>query len=106
MVRNRRLARHISGLGMGEFRRQLDYKAAAAGVQVHVADRWYPSSKTCSVCGVVRAKLTLAEREFTCPSCGARLDRDLNAARNLAALAARVVLGELRPDVKPPAGNP
>ncbi len=106
MVRNRRLARHISGLGMGEFRRQLDYKAAAAGVRLHVADRWYPSSKTCSACGVVRAKLTLAEREFVCQSCGARLDRDLNAALNLAALADRVVLGELRPDVKQPAGNP
>jgi putative transposase len=106
MVRNRRLARHISGLGMGEFRRQLDYKAAAVGVRLHVADRWYPSSKTCSACGAVRAKLTLAEREFACQSCGARMDRDLNAALNLAALADRVVLGELRPDAKPPAGNP
>jgi putative transposase len=106
MVRNRRLARHISGLGMGEFRRQLGYKATAAGVQLHVADRWYPSSKTCSACGAVRAKLTLAEREFACQSCGTRLDRDLNAALNLAALADRVVLGELRPDAKQPAGNP
>jgi len=106
MLRNKRLARHIAQLGMGEFRRQLSYKAAAAGVQVHVADRWYPSSKTCSACGVVRAKLTLAEREFACESCGTRLDRDLNAARNLAALADRVVLGELRPDAKQPAGNP
>lgn len=90
MVRNRRLARHISGLGMGEFRRQLDYKAEVAGVRVHVADRWYPSSKTCSACGVARAKLTLAEREFVCQSCGTRLDRDYNAALNLAALAARI----------------
>src|SRR5688500_1433392 len=106
MLRNKRLARHISGLGMGEFRRQLQYKAAAAGVQVHVADRWYPSSKTCSTCGAVRAKLTLAERQFHCESCGTRLDRDLNTALNLAALADRVVLGELRPDAKQPAGNP
>jgi putative transposase len=106
MLRNKRLARHIAQLGMGEFRRQLSYKAAAAGVRLHVADRWYPSSKTCSVCGVVRAKLALAERVFACESCGARLDRDLNAARNLAALADRVVLGELRPDAKQPAGNP
>ena len=101
MVRNKRLARHISQLGMGEFRRQIQYKAAAVGVHVHVADRWYPSSKTCSACGAVRAKLTLAEREFRCESCGTRLDRDHNAALNLAALADRVVLGELRPDVKP-----
>jgi putative transposase len=107
MVRSKRLARHISGLGLGEFRRQLTYKAAEAGARVHVADRWYPSSKTCSACGAVRAKLTLAEREFTCPSCGTRLDRDLNAALNLAALAAQVTSAESsRRDAKQPAGNP
>ena len=87
MVRNHRLARHIAGLGMAELRRQLDYKATDAGVRLVVADRWFPSSKTCSVCGAVRAKLTLAEREFVCELCGTRLDRDLNAAHNLAALA-------------------
>jgi putative transposase len=107
MVRNRRLARRISGLGMGEFRRQLEYKATAVGVRVHIADRWYPSSKTCSACGAVRAKLTLAEREFTCQSCGTRLDRDLNAALNLAALAATVAsepsCGRTENE---PAGNP
>ncbi|MFC0448610.1 IS607 family element RNA-guided endonuclease TnpB [Rhodococcus jostii] len=86
MMRNRRLARHIAGAGMGEFRRQLKYKADRSGVRVHVADRWYPSSKTCSACGVVKAKLRLSERIFTCASCGIRIDRDLNAARNLAAL--------------------
>jgi putative transposase len=74
MVRNRRLARHIAGLGMAELRRQLDYKTRDAGVRLVVADRWYPSSKTCSACGAVRAKLTLAQREFVCESCGARLD--------------------------------
>ncbi|MCA1672442.1 MAG: transposase, partial [Actinobacteria bacterium] len=89
MVRNHRLARAIAGLGMAELRRQLDYKATDAGVRLVVADRWFPSSKTCSVCGAVRAKLTLAEREFVCELCGTRLDRDLNAARNLAALAAQ-----------------
>jgi len=89
MVRNRHLARAISGLGMAELRRQIEYKAADAGVRIVVADRWYPSSKTCSACGAVRAKLTLAERVFTCESCGTSLDRDLNAARNLAALASK-----------------
>ena len=107
MVRNRRLARHLSGLGIGEFRRQLDYKAPAAGVRLHVADQWYPSSKTCSACGAVRAKLTLAEREFICESCGTRLDRDFNAALNLAALAHRVTsepsCGRTENE---PAGNP
>jgi putative transposase len=106
MVRNRRLARHIAGLGMAELRRQLDYKAADAGVRLVVADRWFPSSKTCSACGAVRAKLTLAQRQFVCENCGAQLDRDLNAARNLAALADQAVLGELRPDLKRPDGNP
>lgn len=87
MVRNRRLARHIAGVGMGEFRRQLEYKAAWSGATVHVADRWYPSSKTCSSCGVVKTKLRLSERIYICDGCGLRIDRDLNAARNLAALA-------------------
>lgn len=86
MVRNRRLARHIAGVGMGEFRRQVEYKAGWSGQRVQVADRWYPSSKTCSVCGVVKAKLRLSERTFVCESCGMSIDRDLNAARNLAAL--------------------
>lgn len=89
MVRNRRLARAISGLGISELRRQLDYKTADAGVRLVVADRWFPSSKTCSACGAVKAKLSLGERTFNCDTCGARLDRDLNAARNLAALAAQ-----------------
>ena len=87
MVRNHRLARHIAGLGMAELRRQLDYKATDAGVRLVVADRWYPSSKTCSACGAVRAKLTLAQREFVCENCGTRIDRDRGAAHNLAALA-------------------
>jgi putative transposase len=106
MVRNHRLARHIAGLGMAELRRQLDYKTADAGVRLVVADRWYPSSKTCSACGAVRAKLTLAQREFVCESCGARLDRDLNAARNLAALAAQVSEPSCGRTENEPAGNP
>jgi putative transposase len=86
MTRNRRLARHIAGVGLAELRRQIEYKAGWAGVHVHVADRWYPSSKTCSGCGVVKAKLRLSERTFRCDACGLVCDRDLNAARNLAAL--------------------
>jgi putative transposase len=86
MMRNRRLARHIAGVGMGELRRQIEYKAAWAGVRVHVADRWYASSKTCSDCGAVKTKLRLSDRVYTCGQCGFTLDRDLNAAHNLAAL--------------------
>jgi putative transposase len=55
MTKNRRLARHVAGVGMAELRRQIEYKAAWSGVRVHLADRWYPSSKTCSGCGVVTA---------------------------------------------------
>ncbi|WP_207783796.1 zinc ribbon domain-containing protein, partial [Micromonospora globispora] len=58
------------------------------GGRLVVADRWYPSSKTCSGCGTVKAKLALSERTYTCTPCGLTLDRDVNAARNLAALAA------------------
>ncbi|MFD1815313.1 IS607 family element RNA-guided endonuclease TnpB [Rhodococcus gannanensis] len=94
MVRNRRLARHIADAGWGEFRRQLTYKADAAGVRVVVADRWFASSKTCSGCGAAKTKLALSERTYTCAVCGLVMDRDLNAARNLAALAGGIT-GEL-----------
>lgn len=86
MLRNRRLARHVAGLGLAEFRRQLEYKTIWAGTSLCVVDRWFPSSKMCSGCGAVKAKLRLAERTYHCQVCGVILDRDLNAARNLAAL--------------------
>lgn len=87
MLRNRRLARRIGDASFGEIRRQLAYKTAWNGGRLVVADRWFPSSKTCSNCGVVKAKLLLSEREYNCVSCGLIMDRDENAARNLAALA-------------------
>ncbi|WP_326638750.1 IS607 family element RNA-guided endonuclease TnpB [Streptosporangium sp. NBC_01755] len=90
MLANRRLARAVADVGMGEVRRQLTYKTGWGGGQLVVASRWYPSSKTCSGCGVVKAKLALSERIFECGGCGLVLDRDLNAARNLATLAADV----------------
>jgi IS605 OrfB family transposase len=88
MLANRKLARHIADTGFAETRRQLAYKTEWNGGRLLVADRWYPSSKTCSGCGAVKAKLALSEREYWCDACGLVLDRDLNAARNLAALAA------------------
>ncbi|MEW2331725.1 IS607 family element RNA-guided endonuclease TnpB [Micromonospora chersina] len=88
MLANRRLARHIADAGFAEIRRQLTYKTHWNGGRLTVADRWYPSSKTCSACGAAKTKLTLSEREYACETCGLILDRDLNAARNLAALAA------------------
>src|SRR3954468_8426679 len=85
MVKNRKLARVISDAGWGEFRRQLEYKAERAGRTLIVINRWYPSSKTCSACGHLLAELSLSTRHWTCPSCGSRHDRDLNAAKNILA---------------------
>lgn len=82
MVRNRRLARAVSDAGFGEFIRQLEYKTGWYGSKVWAADRWYPSSKTCSVCGAINAGLTLSDRTWVC-ICGAEHDRDHNAAMNL-----------------------
>ena len=87
MLKNRRLSRAVSDRGFFEFRRQLDYKAAQRGGVVVVADRWYPSSKTCSVCGHKLAALPLSVRNWTCPECGSLHDRDVNAAINLRNLA-------------------
>lgn len=103
MMKNRSLARHVAGAGMAEFRRQVCYKAAWRGGRVVVADRWYPSSKTCSGCGAVKAKLRLSERMFRCDQCGLVLDRDLNAALNLAALTSS---RSWRATENEPDGNP
>lgn len=83
MMRNRHLAKSVADAAMAEVHRQLAYKAPLAGSEVVVADRWFPSSKTCSACGVVYADLVLGERRWTCDSCGAIHDRDINAAINL-----------------------
>ena len=83
MVKNHRLARSVSDASLGEFRRQLEYKTARSGAALRVIDRWYPSSKTCSACGAVKAKLSLSERVYRCDGCGLVMDRDLNAAINI-----------------------
>jgi putative transposase len=85
LVRNRHLARAIADCGWGEFRRQLEYKCQRYGRRLVVIDRWYPSSKTCSACGHLLISLSLSTRQWRCPSCGARHDRDLNAAKNILA---------------------
>jgi putative transposase len=91
MLKNHHLAQAIGDVGFGAFRRQLTYKAAWYGCRAVVASRWEPSSKTCSGCGWVDEELALGERTFHCRnpkgSCGLVLDRDLNAAINLAKLA-------------------
>jgi putative transposase len=88
MIANRSLARAVSDQGFGAARRMLGYKTAREGGRLLAADRWYPSSKKCSGCGSVKAKLTLAERVYQCDACGLVMGRDVNAARNLLSLAA------------------
>jgi putative transposase len=93
MIRNRHLARAISGCGWGEFRRELEYKCGRYGRHLVVIDRWYPSSKTCSACGHLLADLSLSTRNWRCPSCGTRHDRDINAAKNILAAGLAVARG-------------
>ncbi len=90
MVRNHRLARALHDAALAELRRQLAYKTAWRDGTLVVAPMFYPSSKTCSACGAAKAKLPLSERTYRCEQCALALDRDENAARNLAALATRV----------------
>jgi putative transposase len=91
MLKNHHLAQAIADVGFGAFRRQLAYKAAWYGSRVVLADRWEPSSKTCSGCGWYDGTLDLKDRTFHCRNphvpCGLVLDRDLNAAINLVKLA-------------------
>jgi len=82
MMKNRCLSRAISDVGFHELRRQLEYKGGWYGCQVVVADRFFPSSKTCCECGMVKTDLSLSDRVYVCP-CGNEIDRDLNAAINL-----------------------
>ena len=83
----RGLNRALADAGLGELFRQLDYKSGWYGARLVKANKWFPSSKLCSGCGVVKTKLHLAERTYECDSCGLTIDRDLNAAVNLARYA-------------------
>ena len=84
MVKTHKLAKAISDAGWGEFRRQLQYKAAWYGKEVVAIDRFYPSSQLCSACGAQwSGTKDLSVREWTCPQCGAQHDRDINAAKNI-----------------------
>lgn len=83
MMRNRSLSRRIAHASFGRLRLFITYKAAWYGSRVGFVGRFYPSSKTCSNCGLVKAKLSLSEREYKCENCGLIIDRDLNAAINI-----------------------
>lgn len=82
MGKNHALAEAIADASFGEFRRQVEYKAERTGCEIVVANRWFPSSRTCSRCGHVQP-ISLAERTYVCSECGLVMDRDLNAAINL-----------------------
>ena len=81
--RHGKLAKAIADMGFYEFRRQLEYKCQLYGSELIIADRWFPSSKTCSNCGNYNPDLKLSDRWFLCTECGSFLDRDGNAAINL-----------------------
>jgi putative transposase len=100
MVRNHSLARAISDASWSELRRMLEYKADWYGRTVIAVDRFYPSSKTCSACGAITAKMPLNAREWTCAACGAAHDRDVNAAKVL--LAAGLAVAACGDGVRPP----
>ncbi len=95
MLTNHHLAQAIADVGFAEFRRQLEYKAAWYGSRVVVVGRWEPSSRRCSRCGQVKAELLLSERTYHCEVCGLTIDRDINAAINLAAVK---ILADSSPD--------
>lgn len=83
MMKNRHLAKVVQKQKLHEFRTRLTSKASIHGIEVRVVDRWYPSSKTCSGCGAHKKDLKLSDRIYRC-ACGLVMDRDLNAAINLA----------------------
>lgn len=86
MVKNHKLAKAISDVSFCEFRRMLQYKADHNQAEITIADRFYPSSKTCSCCGLIKQDLTLKDRLYCCESCDTKLDRDYNASLNLLSL--------------------
>ena len=85
MVKNHNLARSLSDAGIGNAIQAIEVKAAMHGKTVIKIDRWFPSSKMCSACGLLQSKMSWSVRQWTC-GCGAMHDRDENAARNIVAV--------------------
>lgn len=83
MLQNHNLAQSINSVAWNEFARQLKYKSEWYGKNVILIGRFEPSSKTCSSCGYIKNDLTLSDREWICPQCGTKHDRDVNAAINI-----------------------
>lgn len=87
MMKNKHLSKKITHCSFYEIRRQLEYKCLNNGINLIVANKWFPSTKTCSCCGSIKEKISLGERVYKCDSCGVELDRDFNASLNLKNLA-------------------
>jgi putative transposase len=83
MMKNKHLSKAIGQQKLYEFKRQIQYKCKKYGIEFVKADKWYPSSKTCSCCGQIKSDIKLKDRIFIC-ECGFKMDRDLNASINLA----------------------
>lgn len=83
MMKNRKLAKSVADVSFCEFVRQIVYKSGWYGRTAILIDRWYPSSKTCHHCHFVNQDLTLNDRDWDCPKCDRKLNRDLNAAKNI-----------------------
>lgn len=101
MVKNHRLAQAVNDVSFGELRRQIEYKAKTNGVKVVKADRFFASSKTCSVCGEKKEILSLSDRIYRCEHCGAVIDRDWNASLNLLGLLVNHKIGTDYPESTP-----
>ncbi|MGL4949551.1 MAG: RNA-guided endonuclease InsQ/TnpB family protein [Anaeroplasmataceae bacterium] len=83
MMKNKHLSKSISKQCLYEFKRQVQYKCEFNGIEFVEADKWYPSSKTCSECGYIKSKLSLSERIYNCENCNCSINRDFNASINL-----------------------
>ena len=83
MMKNKHLSKAIAEQCFYEFRRQIEYKSKLNGIEFVLADRFYPSSKTCCCCGHIKKDLKLKDRVYVCEECGLVIDRDKNASINL-----------------------
>jgi putative transposase len=98
MLQNHKLARSIQELSLYKFKSMLIYKADWYGRYVVEVDKWFPSSKLCSVCGYKKSDLTLSDREWICPDCGTHHNRDFNAAQNIKKEGYKILIGIRSPE--------
>jgi len=102
MMKNHNLARSIQELNLYRFKEIMMYKANWYGRDIIQVDKWFPSSKLCSVCGYKKDDLTLSDREWDCPKCGTHHDRDKNASKNLESEGNRILkIGLSSPELTP-----